>query len=173
MSKEATNVTALIAAVAERGRKFTDARNTLIAHAVAHGFKQSVIVAEAGVDKGDVSRLAKVVEGMSKAKLTALKSLVISGMSADDVSTLTAAVTFGEANLRRVKPAPSGAAAGAAGKTPEQADESADPLAALYDWLLLSTPEQFEARTALVVDVLARVESDRAAAQEELELEAA
>jgi len=160
---ESTNVTKLIGALDAQGRKFTDARNAVIVHALATGVKQSVIVNESGVDKGDVSRLNKVLTNMAPAKVKTIKSLDVSSLNVNDADSLASAVKFGADNLRRVKPPVSGAAAGKGVPNPTAA-ENADPIAGLYDWLLAATPEEFEARTALVVDVLARVESDRAAA---------
>lgn len=159
-----THVTNLIGALAERGRRFTDARNATIAHALATGVKQTVIVTESKVDKGDVSRINKLVTNLAPARLKALKAIALTDVNPDDLDTLKALVAFGETNLRRVK----ATGAKSAPSKAETADESSDPLAALHAWLLNSTPEQYEARTALVLDVLAQTsdESARAAALE-------
>lgn len=109
---EGTHVTNLIGALAERGRRFTDARNATIAHALATGVKQTVIVTESKVDKGDVSRINKLVTNLAPARLKALKAITLTNVNPDDLDTLKVLVSFGEANLRRVKatgskPAPS------------------------------------------------------------------
>lgn len=162
-----TNVTKLIGALDAQGRKFTDARNAVIVHALATGVKQSVIVAESGVDKGDVSRLNKVMGNLAPTKLRAIKGMSLVGLDATQPDTLAAAVKFGADNLRRVKPPVSGAAAGKGANT-TTAQEDADPMAALHAWLLAATPDQFEARTALVLDVLATVSAEREAVAEEV-----
>lgn len=162
---ESTNVTALIGALDAQGRKFTDARNAVIVHALATGVKQSVIVAESGVDKGDVSRLNKVLTNLAPARVKAIKALDLRSIDASKPDTLAAAVKFGADNLRRVKPPVSGAAAGKSADN-TTAQEDADPLAGLLDWLIASTPEQYEARTALVLDVLAQADTARAAVEE-------
>ena len=63
-------ITALIGTMADRGRKFTDGRNALIAHALFTGVKPSVIVEESKVDKGDVSRIAKRLSELKACKPT-------------------------------------------------------------------------------------------------------
>lgn len=151
--KAPVNVTALIGTLAERGRQFTDARNAVIAHALITGTKASVIVAESGVDKGDVSRINKVVSNLTPSKAKALKALVLSAVNVDDVSTMTVLVKFGADNLRRVKAAPKSAPAT---KSATGEDETTDFRALVHDFIV-NAPDH-AAAVALVMEAVESAE---------------
>ena len=107
---QGTNITALIGTMADRGRKFTDGRNALIAHALFTGVKASLIVEESKVDKGDVSRIAKRLSELKACKPTtregkaykAILALDISTLDVDRFDSLSVAIEAG-AFFRRVK----------------------------------------------------------------------
>lgn len=155
---------ALIALAATRGRQFTDVRNALIAHALAGGTKQSAIVAGSGVDKGDVSRIAKVVAEWSPRKVSAFRaSIVLADVALDDMQAVAALSTKGQA-FRRVKSAPAnkGTTNAATGES-----ESTDMRALVHDFIV-NAPDS-AAALALIAEAVEAARTtlaEQAAAQD-------
>jgi hypothetical protein len=147
MTETTNNTTATIAQWAAQGRTFTDARNAGVAHLIATGVKQATIVSETGLDKGDVSRVAKLVKELPAPQVKSLKGLKFP--SADSVLDPTAIrpwAKFGESYLRRNK------AAGAP-RTEKSAEQKLrDSLATAFD-LIVKNPEQEAGWLALIADM--------------------
>lgn len=98
--KEVKSITKDVAYAASQGRKFTDARNALIAYGVlVVEVSQADMSRETGVDKGDVSRVVKQAKGNPEA-IAALQALNRQGSQSQRID---AAAVIGEAYLRRVK----------------------------------------------------------------------
>lgn len=152
------NTTALLSAVAAKGRAYTDARNSIVAHLLSIGVSQKVIVTEGGIDKGDVSRVNKVVATLTPAQIKKIKGLKVADMSADDTATLTDAITLGTL-FRRNKPVAGASKPATKSETGE--DESKDFRATLYDFLM--GEGDYSVKLALITDVLETVEAERAA----------
>ncbi len=156
-----TNGTALLKVIAERGRAFTDARNAVIAHLLSVDVSQKTIVDESGVDKGDVSRVNKVLQGLKPAQQKALKGLNLGTLDVNDLDSMAAAVKLGTL-FRRQKAAP------AASKSNDKADkveETLDVAAVVTEWLTTATAEQYDARIVILQNVLDTVAAEREAAQ--------
>lgn len=102
-----TDTVHLITTAARLGRRFTDARNALIAFHLAHGITQADLVKSTGVDKGDVSRINKSVKALTPRQTSLLKSLPVAHLAAYGLEASSAemdrVVKAGEA-FRRVKP---------------------------------------------------------------------
>lgn len=96
------NVPQLVRTLDGYGRRYSDARNALVAHLVATGVKQTDIVTETGLDKGDVSRIAKVVNNNATAKSSA-KRISLGGLDPESPSTLSKVAKVGETYFRRAK----------------------------------------------------------------------
>jgi hypothetical protein len=181
-AEQGTNVTGLIATLYGRGRSFTDARNTLIAHVLSTGVRASVIIAESGVDKGDVSRIANALADMKASKATttigkaykSVASLDVSTIDVDTFATVEAIALIGATYFRRIKRA-TGATGGAAagkgqGKTPAETQEptvtdkvspngqteNTDMLATVFDFLV-NAPD-FALARALILSAIDRAE---------------
>lgn len=153
---------AYIKLAADRGRSFTDCRNALIAQALIRGAKQSEIVAGTGVDKGDVSRIAKMVGEMTKAASTRFAgSIVLAELNLDDFDAVATIAKAGQ-RFRRVKVSKAPAAGTVNGKTGES--EDTDYRAMIHDFIV-NAPD-FEAAIAVVMEAVeaARVTLTEAAA---------
>lgn len=147
MTETTNNTTATIAQWAAQGRTFTDARNAGVAHLIATGVKQAVIVSETGLDKGDVSRVAKLVKDMTAPQVKTLKGLKFPAVGSElDATAIRPWAKFGESNLRRVKTA-------AAPRAEKSAEEKfRDTLATAFD-LIVKNPEQEAGWLALMADL--------------------
>lgn len=167
------SVTATIATLQSRGRAFTNARNAVIAHALLTGTKGSVISTESGVDKGDVSRINKIVKGLNKRtnEYKALFSLDVSKLNVDNFESLSAAIALGEGFKRDRTGAAGGAAAGkgqGAAATPSTVNaatgegEDTDMLATIHEFLV-NAPD-FGAAKALVNAAIESAERELAEA---------
>ena len=163
---QGTNITALIATMADRGRKFTDGRNALIAHALSTGVKPSVIVEESKVDKGDISRIAKRLSELKASKPTTregkaykvILALDISTLDVDRFDSLSVAIEAGSF-FRRVKNVTGASGGSAKGKGQGAVDkssagegESEDMQATVHDFLV-NAPDYSAAR-ALILSAL-------------------
>lgn len=150
------NTTSVVANWAAQGRKFTDARNAGVAHLLATGVKASIIVSETGLDKGDVSRIAKMVKEFTPAQSKSVKAMKL------EESNVAQYAKFGEANLRRVKNAP-------AGRTEKSAeDKFRTALATAFD-LVVANPANETAWLALIADLFTpeSIETQRANVESE------
>lgn len=165
-TKESTNVSQLIRDLDTTTRDYTNARNALVGHVILTGVKQSVIVAETGLDKGTVSRIAKLAKGLTGRPAKALAGLDVSAMVANDVTTLSTAIALG-AKLVRVHPAKPNTTTADKVDTSTvtvTADENADMLPSLHAWLVASNDKQFAARAKAIADMLAAIKAERAEA---------
>lgn len=153
---ESINTTSVVSAWAAQGRKFTDARNAGVAHLLATGVKASVIVAETGLDKGDVSRVNKLVKELAPAQVKSLKSMPLTESNVESYA------KFGEKFLRRVK----GEVASRTEKSPE--DKFRTALATAFD-LIVANPESESAWLALIADLFTPEEFETARATADAE----
>lgn len=166
------NVHETIAALNTIGRRYTDARNALIARCIAAGDKQSDVVAATRVDKGDVSRIAKVVNSDAKAKGAALR-LKVNAINAGDPASLLAAGKVGETYFRRVKRSATGSTGSTAPKALADGDSSSVALPgnpaeevdvlAIIDAFLLSSADRntLVNRAEVARDAIARAFRER------------
>jgi hypothetical protein len=122
-----TPARALLADVAARGRTYTDVRNALIARLLIAGEKQSDLVAVCKLDKSDINRINKDVNGLSKSQIQRVKKDVEpSTMKAESLSSLASAAKVGELYFRRSR--------ASTGAPRAKADEP-DMLALIHDFL--------------------------------------
>ena len=184
------NVITVIKGLVQMGRTYTQARDCAIAHVLATDIvgtgkdakvKRGVaakLATDTGVNKSDVSRIARIVVDNLKARRAALAIDVLH--IDDDAASLAAAAEVGKLFVRKDKAAsPKVATASTKGSTEsetsvtkstdETKSESVDVLALIDSWLRDASDAQFAARLVLLNNLLATIESDRAAAQAELD----
>ena len=176
--KAVKSITGDVAFAAAQGRKFTDARNALIAYGVlVLEVSQADMVRETGVDKGDVSRVVKQAKASPDA-LAALKSLDRMG---ERDKRINAAAPLGEAFLRRpkrerVEPAAPEAPKGGSLKPDhgnivhgDESDPVFDAVAAVYPVALALTDEGRDRLALVLADALrqAKIDARRIAAGRE------
>ena len=155
---------AVISALRVKGDRYGHAGIAGLAHELAirlDGDKfetnaQKTLSESTGYDKGTVSRIAKIIRTDKAARLAAVKIKVELIESTD--TTFAAAVKVGEMFKRQ----PAGKGAGADRKATE-----VDVLAGVHEWLMSADDEQYEARKALVANLLATIDDQRATAAAE------
>lgn len=153
-TKPVTNGTTLIAVLNGYGRRYTQVRNAVIAHLLTTDVKQSVIVKESKVDKGDVSRIASIVAELGKRTKAykSIQALDLSAISAHADNPTSAVILAAQAigaTLVRVKVSTGTRAASTPTETP-------DLEAQLWDYVL----EDPETRYPLFVAFAARLEAE-------------
>lgn len=168
-ANEVKSITGDVRHAAEQGRKFTDARNALIAYAVlVVELTQSALALETGVDKGDVSRVVKAAKGSPEA-LAALKSLVRAGKS--QPQRITDAALIGETYLRRERKAAakgesaeSAESTGSTVKAPAPSESTSDTIQAyaegVYGAALGMTKKDRERFLVAITDAFRAAEVD-------------
>ena len=178
------NVVTAIKGLIARGNAYTFATKAAIAHVLATEFADgkvkrgvaSKLATDTGMNKGDVSRIARILTDDSKARRAAMGVDVLH--IDDNEATLAAAVKVGElfkretVNGKKVKN--DGTVTENEGTVTKSADksESVDTLALIDEWLRTATPKQYAARVAAITALLAQVDSDRATAQAESDAQA-
>lgn len=160
---------AAIYALGKRGREYTAAYIAGIAHELVvrmegdklpRGVAQQIADAT-GHAKADVSRIVKTLKTNSRARTAARKLDVL---TIDDTpDTLAAAAKVGDMFARAKKTASAGTSTTRARDDAETEAENLDELVTvkLTEWLTTATDSQFEARAALVQDIIAQIAAER------------
>ncbi len=177
-----TNVATLIRTLSDSAVKRTDVINAVVARELiltglnpSGTYKVTAVSTATGVDKGDVSRIGKILATLDVKVQRKIKSLDISVINADDTDTLAAASALGAA-FRRTKSTPAPRASAPEGDAPEgeatvsgatsEPTVDVDPAAILHGWLTEDglTDAQYAGRVSIVESILANVAAERATA---------
>lgn len=175
------NVVNAIKGLIAKGDQYGWATKAAIAHVLATEIVEGKIkrgVAaklseETGFNKGDLSRIGRIVTDNAKARKAVLLLDVLH--IDDNEATLAEAVKVGglfkreTVNGKKVTKNGTTTESETTVKSGKSESEEIDVLALMDAWLRGATDSQFAARLSLVTNLLATIESDRATAQAEID----
>jgi hypothetical protein len=169
-TNDSFNVITATKSLIEKGDRYNQAAIAAIAHMLSLELWEgkikrgvaSKLATDLSYDKGNISRIGKIVATNGKARRAALALDVLH--IDDSPETLSVAVKVGAMFKRET-----GKTADKGTKKSKSESESVDVLALMDSWLREATDEQYAPRRAQVENLLATIDSERAAAQAEID----
>lgn len=177
------NVITAIKGLIQMGRTYTQARDCAIAHVLGTEYMDGKIkrgvaaklATDTGLNKSDVSRIARIVIDNSKARKAALAVDVLTIQESPE--TLNKAAKVGALFMRTDKKPTAPKVTTPSGEKGEETTNSGtvttkpvsddvDVTALVDQWLRSATESQFAARMALLENLLATIAAERATSEE-------